>query len=75
MSPAIQNISQIKKLINLAKGVKNPTAFLQSEIEKMPGYKKALDYVNTHGGDSIKALEHLAQEKGIDVNQIMSMLH
>lgn len=41
----------------------------------MPGYKEALDYVNAHGGDSIKALEHLAQEKGIDVNQIMSMLH
>lgn len=42
--------------------------------ERNPGMKQALDYVNQNGGDPKAAFEKLAQEQGLNPDEIMGML-
>lgn len=67
---ALSQIKQIKQTISLLKKAKDPYALVMS----MPGAEKAKEYIAKCGGDPQKALEQLAQERGIDIEQIMSAL-
>lgn len=67
---ALSQIKQIKQTISLLKNAKDPYAFVMA----MPGVEKAKEYIAKCGGDPQKALEQLARERGIDIDQIMSAL-
>lgn len=54
----------------MLKNAKNPQALMMS----IPGGKEAAEYIKNCGGDPQKALEQLARERGIDIDQIMSAL-
>lgn len=66
----LANVKKIKETITMLKNAKNPQALMMS----IPGGKEAAEYIKNCGGDPRKALEQLAQERGIDIEQIMSML-
>ena len=66
----LANVKKIKQSIEMLKNAKNPRALMMS----MPGGKEAAEYIAKCGGDPRKALEQLAQERGIDIDQIMSAL-
>ena len=67
---ALANVKKIKDTITMLKNAKDPQALMMS----MPGGKQAAEYIKNCGGDPRKALEQLAQEKGIDIDQILSAL-
>lgn len=66
----LANVKKIKQTIDMLKNAKNPQALMMS----MPGGKEAAEYIKSCGGDPRKALEQLAQERGIDIDQVLSAL-
>ena len=66
----LANVKKIKETITMLKNAKNPQALMMS----IPGGKEAAEYIKNCGGDPQKALEQLARERGIDIDQIMSAL-
>ena len=63
-SPALSNIQQA---VQLAKG--NPLALMQG-----PQYQQAMQLIQQAGGDARAAFYNLARQKGVDPEQILSML-
>ena len=55
-------------------GNNNSQAMLQMLAAQNPQLRQVLDYVQQSGGDPKEAFYKLAQEKGVDPNQIINML-
>lgn len=68
------NLSQIKNMMNMVKSVGNPQAMLQMLIQNNPQMRQVMTLINQSGGDPKAAFYKLAQEKGIDPQQILDML-
>ena len=52
----------------------NPQALLSQMVNSNPQVKQAMDYVNNNGGDAKAAFYQLAQENGVDPEEIINML-
>ena len=50
--------------------MKNPQSILQSN----PQYNQVMDYINKNGGDPKAAFFKMAEEKGINPEEILSQL-
>ena len=79
MNPLLQNLpnpqlQQIKSMYRLMQGAKNPQAMLQQMASQNPNMKQVLDLVNQNGGDAQKAFYALAQQKGVNPNDILNQL-
>lgn len=68
------NLSQIKSMMNMVKSAGNPQAMLQTLIQNNPQMRQVMTLINQSGGDPKAAFYKLAQEKGIDPQQILDML-
>ena len=68
------NLSQIKSMMNMVKSAGNPQAMLQTLIQNNPQMGQVMTLINQSGGDPKAAFYKLAQEKGIDPQQILDML-
>lgn len=60
--------------MQLIKGSKNPQAAMQSMAMNDPQMQQVLQYVQQSGGDPKAAFFKMAEEKGVDPNQIIGML-
>jgi len=60
-------ISRIQQAVQLAKG--NPLALMQG-----PQYQQAMNLIQQSGGDAKAAFYALARQKGVDPDQLLSML-
>lgn len=58
----------------MLKGASNPNAIMQQMLQSNPNYKQVMDYINRNGGDPRKAFYQMAQEKGVNPDDILSML-
>ena len=67
------NFQNIKSMMNMVKGAQNPQAMLQSMLMNNPNYSQIMNLINQYG-DPKSAFFALAQQKGIDPNQIINML-
>lgn len=67
-------LNQIKGMMNMVRGAKNPNLMLQQLMMNNPNMKNVMDYVNQNGGDPKQAFYKMAQEKGVNPNQILNML-
>lgn len=65
---------QIKSMMQMLRGSNNPQAMLQMFASQNPQLKQVLDYVQESGGDAKAAFYKMAQEKGVDPNQIIDLL-
>ena len=63
-------MGQITPIKNMLQSVRNPQAMLQ----QMPQYKQVMQLVNDNGGDAKKAFYNLADQMGVDTEQILDML-
>lgn len=72
--PANNNLSQIKNMMNMIRSARNPQAMLQSMMQNNPQMRQVMDLISQSGGDPKAAFYKLAQEKGIDPQQILDML-
>lgn len=68
------NLSQIKNMMNIVRSSGNPQAMLQSMIQNNPQLKQVMDVVNKSGGDPKAAFYKMAEEKGVNPEEILSML-
>ena len=46
----------------------------QMMIQQMPQYKQAMDYINENGGDAKLAFYKMAEEMGVDPDEILNQM-
>lgn len=68
------NLSQIKSMMNMVRSAGNPQAMLQSMLQNNPQMRQVMDIVNQSGGDPKAAFYKMAEEQGVDPEQVLSML-
>ncbi len=73
-NPTLGNFQRIKQMMDTIKSSNNPQAMIQNIMAQNPQYKQVVDYVKQNGGDPKTAFYKMAQEKGVDPNQIINML-
>lgn len=61
-------------MMNTVKAAQNPQTAMQTIINNNPQFKQVVDIVQQHGGNAEKAFYELAKEKGINPDDILSML-
>lgn len=69
--PALNNVRQ---MVNMVKSARNPQAMLNQLMQNNPNYKQVTELINQNGGDPKRAFYALAQQQGIDPNEILDML-
>ena len=67
-------MSQIKQIMGMINSAGNPQAMMNQMLTSNPQFKQVMDLINQSGGDPRKAFYALAEQKGVDPNDILSML-
>ena len=70
-NPMMQNVRQMMGMLNASQ---NPMAMMNSMVQGNPNLKQVMDFINQSGGDPKKAFYALAEQKGIDPQEILNML-
>ena len=70
-NPMMQNVRQMMGMLNASQ---NPVAMMNSMVQGNPNLKQVMDFINQSGGDPKKAFYALAEQKGIDPQEILNML-
>ena len=70
-NPMLQNIRQMMGMINASQ---NPQLMMNQFLSGNPQLKQVMDTVNQLGGDPKTAFYKLAEQKGVDPNEILNML-
>ena len=65
---------QIKQMMSMLQSAQNPQAMLNQMMQNNPQMQQAMKLINQYGGDAKKAFYSLAQERGIDPQEILKML-
>ena len=66
--------SPIKQMMNMVQMSRNPQAMIQQMMMQNPQMKQVMQIVQQYGGDPMKAFYEVAKEKGMDPEEILSML-
>ena len=67
-------MAQIRQMMDMVRSAGNPQAMMSQLAQSNPQLRNVMDIVNQSGGDPKAAFYRLAQERGVDPNQILSML-
>ena len=67
-------LNQIKQAMNMIRAAGNPQAMINQMISSNPQMKQAMDLINQHGGDPMKAFYAEAERRGVDPQQIIDMM-
>ena len=70
-NPMVQNVRQMIGMIN---GAQNPQYILNNLMMNNPQMKQVMDIISQAGGDPQKAFYTLAEQKGVDPQEILNML-
>ena len=60
--------------MNMFKNMNNPRAFLENMMQTNPQFKQVMDLVKQNGGDPKYTFYKLAEEQGINPDEILNML-
>ena len=60
--------------MNMIRSAKNPQLALQNMLRNNPQMKQVQGLIDQYGGDPKSAFYKMAEEKGVDPEQILSML-
>lgn len=58
----------------MMKSAGNPNAMMQQVLSNNPQYAKAMDLIKQSNGDARAAFYKLAEQAGVDPNEILSMI-
>ena len=75
MSLFSSRLGPLRQMMGAVKAAQNPMAALQQMAGQNPQIQQALQLVQQSGGDPQAALNKLCQERGIDPQQILSMIN
>ena len=67
-------LQQIKQVMNSVKAARNPQAALMGMMGNNPQMKQVMNIVNQRGGDPMQAFRAMAEENGVDPDEILSMI-
>ena len=67
-------LDQIKGMIQILKGSKNPNAMMEYLMAANPEFKEVMNLVRQNGGSPKDAFYALAKQKGVDPDEIIAML-
>lgn len=70
-NPMMQNIRQ---MFGMIRNAQNPQAMMNQLVTGNPNMKQAMDIINQYSGDPKKAFYSLAEQKGIDPQEILNMM-
>ena len=70
-NPMMQNVRQMMGMLNSSQ---NPQAMINQMVSNNPNLKQVMDFINQSGGDPKKAFYALAEQKGINPQEILDML-
>ena len=73
-SQANPQIAQIRQMANMVRAAGNPQAMLNQMMQSNPQMKQVMDVVNQNGGDPKRAFYAMAQQKGVNPDEILNML-
>ena len=65
---------QIRQMIGMLKSSGNQQALLMQMMQNNPNVKQAMEIVQQYGGDAEKAFYALAEQKGINPQEILDLL-
>ena len=74
LASAVQRIAPIKNALKTAQAAANPTAYLQQMANGNPQIQEALKLVQNANGDARAAFYSLAQQLGINGDDVLGML-
>ena len=68
-------MQQIKQMIDTVKMAQNPQLALNQMIMSNPQLKQVMEIVNQYGGDPDKAFRSVAEQYGINPQEIMNLFN
>lgn len=73
-SQALNNVQQVRQMMNTIRNAGNPQAMLQGMLMNNPQYRQVMDVINQNGGDPRKAFYNMCSQKGVNPQEILDML-
>ena len=67
-------LSQIKSMMQTVRSAGNPNAMMQQLLSRNPQYARVMNLVQQSGGDARTAFYKLAEQSGVDPDEILSLL-
>lgn len=67
-------LMQIKQVMNTVRAARNPEAALMNMMGNNPQMKQVMNVVQQHGGNPMQAFRAMAEENGLDPDEILSMI-
>ena len=67
-------MSTVKQMMGMLNASQNPQAMLNQLMQSNPQMKQVMDVINQSGGDAKKAFYSLAEQKGVNPQDILDML-
>lgn len=64
----------LKQMLNTIRTAGNPQAMMDQMLRNNPNYSKALELVRQNGGNAQQAFYSLANQYGVDPNEILNSL-
>ena len=68
------NVERIKSMMRMLQNGGNASGMVQNMLMNDPRYGDVMKAINSHGGDAKAAFYDLAQQKGVDPNEILNLL-
>ena len=65
---------QIRQLAQLVRSASDPQAVIAQLMQTNPQMKQVMDFVRSSGGDPKRAFYSLAQQKGVNPDDILNQL-
>lgn len=75
LSGLMGRLGPIKQAMNAVRSAGNPQAMMSQMMQNNPQYSQAMKLVQEAGGDARAAFYTLAQQQGVDPNEILKMLN
>ena len=66
--------ARIKQMMGMVSGSQNPSAMLNQLAMNNPNLKQVMDFINQNGGDPQKAFYALAEQNGVNPQEILDIL-
>ena len=70
-NPMIQRAKQMMQTIRAAR---NPEAALMGMVQSNPQLQQVMNVVKQHGNDPMQAFREMAEQNGLDPDEILSMI-
>ena len=67
-------MAKVKQMADMVKMAKDPQAALMGMIGNNPQMQQAMGIIRQHGNDPMKAFREMAEENGLDPDEILSMI-